>query len=333
MKRNPANARENLTSMIARLPHGEVRDACKPIYHALVNGGQIDHALYLSLNAAIRWEKEGIAEYGFSSEAERAAQPLNAKILAAVKRLTGVRSTGKTRNPSSGAKQRSRGTRTYQDKGWLARLKGTGGKGQEHARALRSAVHARKLVGEFIADHDLKGRPRPYPIEKDVWYQEHQEELARARRNRPQLPNPSSGAKQRARGTRDIWLPAFGDEHGGWKTGRDSKGQRYSGWIDAAENDRRRGSKVAHEYALSAARDLRPRLPNPAPLTGLRVMLCEVQGKRTLHQWTGAASALLLDNSGDPDLSMNLRRMAKGEISSFRIGGGASPLFKITRVK
>jgi hypothetical protein len=84
------------------------------------------------------------------------------------------------------------------------------------------------------------------------------------RHAKPKSRNPSSGAKQRARGTRDIYAMAYGNEFGGWKTGRSVKGQRHSAWINEAESARRRGNKIAHERALSAAGDNRPALPNPA---------------------------------------------------------------------
>jgi hypothetical protein len=92
------------------------------------------------------------------------------------------------RNPSSGAKQRARGTRQYKQSLLLQ------GEGAKHARALAGAADARKFVREFIVDH--AGRARPYDIKQDVWSHEHRDRLARAARHRPALPNPS-----RERGT------------------------------------------------------------------------------------------------------------------------------------
>lgn len=94
-----------------------------------------------------------------------------------------------TRNPSSGAKQRARGTRA-----WHLHNENLTPKGDLHAGALLGAAEARALFGMHKADLSQAEKDDYYGIARSITYanrRDHKDILKYATAHRPRLPNPA----------------------------------------------------------------------------------------------------------------------------------------------
>ena len=160
------------------------------------------------------------------------------------------------RNPSSGAKQRARGVRNDPRKpggGFLyaEHLSGGNSKGARHSTSLTSAAEWRKVIAH------IKKQPAHVKLAKES----HAGQLALAKRSRPALPNPSSGAKQRARAVRDYRGPTVTREF----------------FVEQAESHRKLGGKRhAEDRAMSAYAGL----PYETPAQLTRTVLAEARKRR-----------------------------------------------------
>ena len=204
----------------------------------------------------------------------------------------------KSRNPSSGSKQRKRGTRLESEQ-----LSGYDSPGASHARGMDWAAESRR---DFALSTD-----------RSRLLEHHSENLEWARANRPALPNPSSGAKQRARGTRTM--PA----------GRPSA---YDKWTGQAESLRRdmhprmhaaETFKVMHSGYLRDAKWQRPKLPNPSARSDTMKqakawfrMMYSTHG--VLMHPDESVSEIVDTSTGKPCFSPSAARVLDAQLDAFR---------------
>ena len=100
--------REALQGHMEALPGSAMRDAMKPIYHAVMNGNPVQRADAEKVLTAISEHKAEIEENGYGSNSEKAAAPKIEKLKKHLEKLTGkIRSSAKPSGGSKPAKKRA----------------------------------------------------------------------------------------------------------------------------------------------------------------------------------------------------------------------------------